>query len=89
MEWRWIDDDAAVERVARKLAEFAGYGGDAITEDYERARELLRAARRMPPDLRKAGDALADAVSDIMADDPESVLHTWARQWREARDAEL
>jgi hypothetical protein len=31
-----------------------------------------------------AGDALADAVSDIMADDPESVLHTWVRRWHEA-----
>jgi hypothetical protein len=32
----------------------------------------------------EAGDALADAVSDIMADDPESVLHTWVRRWHEA-----
>jgi hypothetical protein len=31
-----------------------------------------------------AGDALADAVSDIMADEPESALHTWVRRWREA-----
>jgi hypothetical protein len=32
----------------------------------------------------EAGDALADAVSDIMAGDPESVLHTWVRRWHEA-----
>jgi hypothetical protein len=48
-----------------------------IVEMVSREREQLRGAVA-------AGDALADAVSDIMADDPESVLHTWVRRWREA-----
>jgi hypothetical protein len=61
-------------------------GGDLnrAIENATRGREEIDRLRRQLQGAVGAGDALADAVSDIMADDPESVLHTWVRRWHEA-----
>lgn len=79
---RWnIEGDSQVNRTAIVVSGPMVSHGHQIrmvrASEYDALAEQLRGAVG-------AGDALADAVSDIMADDPESVLHTWVRRWHEA-----
>jgi hypothetical protein len=76
-----MSERSSFEEVHSRLAFNTEAYGKAWTGEEEDTKFIVRPLLDEIDRLQKAGNALADAVSDIMSDDPESVLHTWVRNW--------